>query len=117
MAQLTKLHLVMLVCIGMTIYHLVFKKPLTADAAVCAALPKDPSTLPYISYSTQEGFDDCVARCMTSVMQQVCRQLPDNSNVFETQPRMKQEMLEGCTQNIKDFVAHNTRCPHLNCMP
>jgi hypothetical protein len=89
----------------------------TNDAAVCAGLPEDPSTLSFISYSTQEGFDACVSRCMTSVMRQVCRQLPEKSNIFSKRPEVKQQMLADCIQNIKHFVDHNTRCPYLNCEP
>ena len=98
-------------------FYYASKPPPTGDAAVCADLPKDPSTLPFISYSTQEGFDECVSRCMTSVMRQVCPQLPSKSNLFATRPDIKEKMLAGCTQNIQNFVTHNTRCPHLNCEP
>ncbi|CAM2940515.1 Uncharacterised protein [Legionella steigerwaltii] len=87
------------------------------DATICAELPTDPATLPFISYNTQEGFDECVSRCMTSVMKQVCRQLPHQSNFFSTHPELKQQMLDGCTQNIKHFVTNNTRCPYLHCEP
>lgn len=90
---------------------------LTGDAAVCANLSPDPSSEPFISYSTPEGFHQCVSRCMTSVMRQVCGQLPDKSNVFATQPQIKEKMLSDCTQNINDFVANKTRCPYLNCQP
>lgn len=91
--------------------------PPGSDAAICAALPKDPSTLPFISYSTKAGFDECVARCMTSVMKQVCAQFPENSNFFTTRPEIKEQMLAGCTQNINGFITNRTRCPYLNCEP
>ena len=105
-----------LAVVVVAIYH--GSRPiLTGDAAECAAVTADPETLPFISYSTQDGFNECVSRCMTNLMMQVCAQLPDKSNVFATHPEVKKEMLAGCHQNIEDFVAHNTRCPHLNCKP
>ena len=99
------------------ISYYIFKPPLTGDAAVCAKLAKDPSTLPFVSYSTPEGFNECVSRCMTSVMSQVCGQLPDKSNLFATRPDIQQKMLVGCNENIQHFVTHNIRCHYLNCEP
>jgi len=87
------------------------------DAAICASLPADPVTLPFVSYNSAEGFDECVARCVTNVMMQVCRQLPPHSNVFATQPAMRGNMLNGCRENIRMFVANRTHCPYLKCQP
>ena len=114
--SLNKMLLFILIFFLIVLYYQ-SRPPLTGDAAICAELPKDPSTLPFISYSTQEGFDECVSRCMTSVMMQVCEQLPSKSDLFSTRPDIKRQMFAGCTQNIKGFVTHNTRCPHLNCEP
>ncbi len=86
------------------------------DSEICAGL-KDPSTLPFISYNTPEGFNECVSRCITSAMIQVCPQLPQNSNLFATRPEIKQQMFEGCTQNIKRFIINKTRCPYVKCEP
>lgn len=87
------------------------------DASICAELSPDPGTLSFASYSSQEGFDECVSRCMTSVMMQVCRQLPTNSNVFATQPEIREKMLSDCNQHIKNFITRGTRCPYLKCQP
>lgn len=86
------------------------------DAELCAEL-QDPATLPFRSYNTQEGFNECVARCVTSAMLQVCPQLPQNSNLFTSRPEIKQQMLEGCTKNIQHFISNRTRCPYVNCEP
>lgn len=115
--SLSKLLLLVLISFIAVAYYQRPKPILKDDAAVCAGLAPDPATLPFISYSTSEGFDACVSRCMTSVMSQVCRQLPEHSNVYATHPEMKEQMLAGCHQNIKNFVANNTRCPYLNCEP
>ena len=88
----------------------------TTDAELCAELV-DPSTLSFVSYNTEQGFNECVNRCVTSAMRQVCGQLPENSNVFATQPQIKQQMIEGCTENIHHFVRDNIRCPYVNCEP
>lgn len=126
--SLNKFLVVILIVILIALYY-TSRPPLTSaaeltsgellkdDATICAELPKDPATLPFISYNTQEGFDECVSRCMTSVMRQVCRQLPSQSNFFSTRPEIKQQMLAGCTQNIKGFITNHTRCPYLHCEP
>ncbi|RUR11908.1 hypothetical protein [Legionella sp. km772] len=92
------------------------KSSLASDAEVCASLV-DPATLPFISYSTEEGFNACVSRCVDSAMLQVCAQLPNNSNIFITHAQIKQQMLDGCTENIKHFISKQIRCPYLNCEP
>jgi hypothetical protein len=114
--------LILLISTLIGIYYTSRSKPVlstatSTDDEICASLPQAPSTLPFISYSTQKGFDECVSRCMTNVLMQVCPQLPDKSTIFATQPEVKQQMLDGCIQNIKGFVTHNTRCPYLNCEP
>lgn len=87
-----------------------------SDEEICATI-QDPSTLPYVSYNTPSGFDECVARCVNSAMLQVCPQLPEHSNVYTTQPQVRQQMLEGCTEHIKRFIINNTRCPYVKCEP
>ena len=86
------------------------------DAELCAELHA-PSTLAFVSYNTQEGFNECVARCVTSAMLQICPQLRPNSNLFASRPEIKQQMLEGCTKNIQHFISNRTRCSYVNCEP
>jgi hypothetical protein len=77
----------------------------------------DPTSLPFVSYSTKDGFDQCVLRCMHSVMAQVCEQIPEDQNTSLVIPKIKQEIYEECLKGINDIVNNKARYPGLNCQP
>jgi hypothetical protein len=90
--------------------------PNASDKEICAEL-QNPALLPYISYNTTEGFNQCVARCVNSAMIQICPQLPPDSNVFTTNEELKKKILDGCTEHIQEFISKNIRCPYVKCEP
>lgn len=93
----------------------------TTGSDVCASTPKTISdlsdSLAYVSYSTSSGFDECVSRCITSVLIQVCPQLPPDAHDTVTQPDFKKQVTQDCIDNINHFVHDHIRCPYLKCEP
>jgi hypothetical protein len=88
--------------------------PTDTDNAICSSL-QDPSKLPYISYGNANGFNACISRCLTYVLLQVCPQLPAGKNILATQPKILNDMLAKCNDDINSFVTREIQCPHVNC--
>jgi hypothetical protein len=96
--------------------HLTYLMSSDSDTAICRTL-LDPAQLPMQSYNTQNGFDACVARCLTFTTRQVCSQFPRNSHFLATKPQLLQKMLHSCQDNINSFVERGITCKFLNCVP
>jgi hypothetical protein len=91
-------------------------------ADICDGIPastEDIRNLPFNSYSSTAGYDECVNRCVRGTLVGICNQMSGDRSIYidGTKENFMQEIKDTCAQGTEALMKDNHACPLVNCGP
>ncbi|MDR3478367.1 MAG: hypothetical protein P4M14_10085 [Gammaproteobacteria bacterium] len=89
---------------------------------LCVNIPASTEAirnLPFYSYSTISGYNECVNRCVRGTLVGICNEMFPGRNIYidGTKQEFIRKITDNCSQGIGALVKDHQACPLVHCGP
>jgi hypothetical protein len=91
-------------------------------AELCVGIPQSTDeikNLPFNSYSTTAGYNECISRCVRGTLVGICNQMSADHSIYVsgTKKDFLDQITSNCTEGTDALVKDNQVCPLVHCGP